>query len=215
MTRCANYDGDCAGHGGLACHDAAAVAGKEREMALSARVLRVRGQVADVDRGVYQDLDLRMAMHPSESPRYFWARLIAYCLQWEPGIAFSRGGLSSTEDPPLSVQDDTGILRAWIDVGAPSADRLNRASKAAGRVALYTWVDLALLTKEYANKRVYRIADIAVWPLAPALMTALEPLIDREIALELTRSDGRLYLGVGGQSIEADLQERRLIGEVA
>jgi uncharacterized protein YaeQ len=33
-------------------------------------------------------------------------------------IAFSRGGLSEPDDPPLAVRDLTGACRAWIE-GTP------------------------------------------------------------------------------------------------
>src|SRR5687767_5376358 len=120
-------------------------------MALTATVHRVQVTLSDVDRNVYESLDLRMARHPSESMRYMLTRLFAYALSYEEGIAFSKGGLSSTDEPPIAVHDPTGILLAWIDVGAPSAERLHKASKAAKRVALYTHAELTLLRRELAK----------------------------------------------------------------
>ena len=114
-------------------------------MALTATIYHFQITLSDVDRGVYEALDLRVARHPSETMRYLVTRTLAYCLSYEEGIAFSKGGLSSAEEAPLSVRDATGVLRAWIDVGSPSAERLHKASKAAGRVALFTHVELPLL----------------------------------------------------------------------
>ena len=119
-------------------------------MALTATLHRFAIQLSDVDRGVYESIDLRLARHPSESERYLWTRTIAYCLEYEPAqaegsaprserrIAFSKGGLSATDEPPVSVRDPTGRLLVWIDVGSPSAERLHKAAKLAERVALYT-----------------------------------------------------------------------------
>src|SRR5213076_750218 len=50
-------------------------------------------------------------------------------------IALSNG-LSEPHEPAIAVRDLTGVLKAWIDVGAPDAMRLHRASKAAPRVAV-------------------------------------------------------------------------------
>src|SRR5215216_4645254 len=102
-------------------------------MALQATMHNVELAVSDVDRGVYEALDLRVAQHPSETMRYLVTRLFAYCLSYEDGIAFSKGGLSDTDEPPIAVRDPTGVFLAWIDVGAPSAERLHKASKAARR----------------------------------------------------------------------------------
>src|SRR5579859_1329396 len=117
-------------------------------MALSATIHHFRVTLSDVDREVYETLDLRLARHPSESLRYLVTRTLAYCLSYAEGIAFSKEGISSAEEPPIAVRDSTGILLAWIDVGFPSAERLHKATKAARRVALYTHVDAALLRRE-------------------------------------------------------------------
>src|SRR3954464_6177041 len=114
-------------------------------MALTSTVYRLNITLSDVDRGVYEKLEVRTGRHPSESARYFWQRTLAYCLSYEDGIAFSKGGLSDAEQPPVSIHDPTGVFVAWIDVGSPSADRLHRASKAARRVALFTVTDRVLL----------------------------------------------------------------------
>src|SRR5262245_44730898 len=110
-------------------------------MALGSTIYHLTIELSDTDRSTYASLDLRLARHPSESSRYLLTRTLAYCLSYEEGICFSKGGLSSSEEPPVYVQDATGVLKAWIDVGAPSAKRLHKASKAAERVALFTHVE--------------------------------------------------------------------------
>ncbi|MFO0745342.1 MAG: YaeQ family protein [Myxococcota bacterium] len=179
-------------------------------MALPASIHRVIVALSDVDRGVYETLDLRLARHPSETIRYMLVRLLAYCLSYEEGIAFSRSGLSNPDEPPLAVHDPTGLLMAWIEVGMPSADRLHKASKAARKVALYTAGDLALLRKEAASRPIHKLADIAVWPLASALLDELEPHVGRETKLELVRSDGVLYLTVAGRTLESRIEATTL-----
>jgi uncharacterized protein YaeQ len=43
-------------------------------MALSATVYHVQIDLSDVDRGVYESLDLRVARHPSETMRYLLSK---------------------------------------------------------------------------------------------------------------------------------------------
>jgi uncharacterized protein YaeQ len=136
-------------------------------MALTATMYHLHVALSDVDRGVYEALDLRLARHPSESERYLLTRLLAYCLSYEEGIAFSKGGLSSASDAPITVTDPTGALLAWIDIGSPSAERLHKASKLAPRVSLFTAADLPSLRREAASRPIHRLADIDVWQLAP------------------------------------------------
>jgi uncharacterized protein YaeQ len=158
--------------------------------------------LSDVDRSVYESLDLRLARHPSESARYLLTRLLAYSLSYEEGIAFSKGGVSSTDEPPISVRDPTGILLAWIDIGSPSAERLHKASKAARRVALFTHVDPMLLRREASSRAIHKVEAIEVWRFEPAFLDALEPLLERSTKLEIARNDGGLYVTAGSRVIE-------------
>ncbi|HEY3818261.1 MAG TPA: YaeQ family protein [Polyangiaceae bacterium] len=180
-------------------------------MALTATMHHVEVTLSDVDRSVYESLDLRLARHPSESPRYLLTRLFAYCLSYEEGIAFSKGGLSSNDEPPIAVRDPTGLLLAWIDVGSPSAERLHKASKAARRVLLYTHVEPALLRREASTRAIHKVEDIEVWRLEPAFLDALEPMLDRSTKLEVARNDGGLYVTVGGRVIEGSIARVSLL----
>ena len=82
-------------------------------MALGATIHTFDVQLADVDRGVYDDLTLRVARHPSETDANMILRVLAYCLEFEEGIAFSEG-ISSADEPAVLVRDLTGRVTAWI-----------------------------------------------------------------------------------------------------
>lgn len=180
-------------------------------MALTATVHRFEIVLSDVDRGVYETLDLRVARHPSESLRYLVTRVLAYCLSYEEGITFSKGGVSSTDEPPVAVFDATGVMRAWIDVGSPSAERLHKAAKLADRVSLYTHADLALLRKEAATRTIHRLESIEVWRFEPAVLDAIAGVIDRHTTFELARNDGHVYVTLGANTIDVPLAPQRLV----
>jgi uncharacterized protein YaeQ len=179
-------------------------------MALGATIHHVQVALSDVDRDVYETLDMRVARHPSESARYLVTRTLAYCLSYEEGIAFSKGGISATDEPPVAVRDPTGVLVAWIDVGPPSAERLHKATKAARRVALYT-TDAALLRRAVAARPIHRVEEIEVWPLEMSLVDAVAEALGRTMKLEIVRSDERLYVTFDGRVIESPLSIERLV----
>jgi uncharacterized protein YaeQ len=179
-------------------------------MALGATVHRWQVTLSDVERQVYETLDLRLAQHPSETMRYLVTRALAYCLSYEDGIAFSKGGLSDAEEPAVSVFDATGTRTAWIDVGAPSAERLHRASKATPRVSVFTH-DLAQLRKEASSRAIHRVGEIAVFVLKPDFVDAIEALVDRNTKLEIVRSDGRLYVTVDGHTFDGEIDRASLV----
>jgi uncharacterized protein YaeQ len=143
-------------------------------------------------------------------------RMLAYCLSHTDGIAFSKEGIASTDDPPIAVRDPTGQLLEWIDVGAPSAERLHRATRMARRVSLYTSAALAQLQREAASRTIPRVEEIEVWRLEPAVLDAVDPRVDRNSKLELVRTDGLLYVTAGGEVIEGTITRGSLVaGEAA
>ena len=82
-------------------------------MALGATIYTFDIELADSDRAIYKSLNLRVAQHPSETPDYLLTRVLAYCLEYAEGIAFSKG-LSDPDEPAISVRDLTGALQAWL-----------------------------------------------------------------------------------------------------
>jgi uncharacterized protein YaeQ len=182
-------------------------------MALPSTVYHLALNLSDVDRGVYQTLDLRVARHPSETMRYLLTRVLAYALSYEEGIAFSKGGLSNPDEAPVSVRDATGRLIAWIDVGLPSAERLHKASKAAERVVLFTAGDVAVVRRDAATRPVHRAEAVVIRRLEPRFLDALEAVVGRDTSLELVHTEGHVYATVKGQVIEGRLVSERLAGE--
>lgn len=180
-------------------------------MALSATLYHLQVDLSDVDRNVYEPLDLRVARHPSENMRFMLTRTIAYCLSHTDGIAFSKDGIASTDDPPIAVRDPTGVLLEWIDVGNPAADRLHKATKAARQVSLFSCAPLAQLRREAASRPIHKVETIALWHLEPRFLDALEPRIDRKLKLELTRNDGLLYVTIGGEVTEGTITRCSLV----
>ena len=163
---------------------------------------------------MYEALDLRLARHPSESARYLLTRLLAYCLSYEEGIAFSKGGVSSADEPPVSVRDATGLLVAWIDVGLavggggctrrveggeprrPVHARGARPAPARGRVAPHP---------QGGSPR-----GVAARARLPR-RRSLAALLDRSTKLEIARNDGRLYVTCRGQVIEGEATRASLV----
>ncbi len=180
-------------------------------MALTATIYHFQITLSDVDRGVYEALDLRVARHPSESMRYLVTRTLAYCLCFEDGIAFSKGGLSTAEEAPVSVRDGTGVLRAWIDVGAPSADRLHKASKAAERVTLFTHVELSLLLREASARAIHHVEEIEVFRIEPEFLDSIAAKLEKNSKFEVVRTDGQLYVTLGGEALNGALTQCSLV----
>jgi uncharacterized protein YaeQ len=174
-------------------------------LALPATIRRFEIALADADRDVYEQLDLRVAQHPSESERYLVARVLARALEHAEGLEFSKGGVSDDEEPALVQRDLRGDLLAWIEIGSPSPDRLHKASKAAPRVVVYTWKDSQELASAIAERGVHRRERIALRPLPPEFLDRIARTLERTNRWDLSVTGGSIYLTIAGELFEATL----------
>jgi uncharacterized protein YaeQ len=170
-------------------------------MSLTATVYTIDIDLSDSDRGVYETLALRVARHPSESDEYLVARVLAYCLEYTEGIAFSRGGLSEADEPAISIRDLTGALQAWIDVGTPDASRLHKACKLAPRVAVYIHKDPGPFLRNLGGARIHRAEALELYAIDRALIAALVARIERRMAFAVSINEREIYVSIGQDSL--------------
>jgi uncharacterized protein YaeQ len=179
-------------------------------VALGATMYVFEVRLADADRGVYETLTIRAARHPSETAEYLVTRLLAYCLEYTEGIAFSKG-LSDPDEPAISVRDLTGALQAWIEVGAPDASRLHKAAKAAPKLAVYVHRDVDALLSRLAGERIHRSEALRICAVDRELLGAFVARLDRRMDFDLAVSDGTIYLSLGADTLTGTVQERRIV----
>jgi uncharacterized protein YaeQ len=173
-------------------------------VALTATIYNFDVQLADVDRGVYEALTFKVACQPSETEEYLMSRVLAYCLEYAEGISFSRG-IAEADVPALAVRDLTGALRVWIDVGAPDAARLHKASKAAPRVAVYTHREPRNVLQALAGERIHRADQLELYAIDRELVAGLVARLDRRNEWELSVTERHVYVVVDGDTIDGPI----------
>lgn len=181
-------------------------------MALPPTIYRATLQLADVDRGCYERLTVTLARHPSETAERLVARLLAYALCYEEGLAFSRG-ISAGDEPDIWRKAPDGRVATWIEVGLPDAERLTKATRHAGRVILLACGKGLPRWTEQHVARLSALDNLQVFTLEPAFLQALGAHLERGIAWEITITSGNIYLDCGSSSLESPLTW--LIGAMA
>jgi len=177
-------------------------------MALTATLYNFDTELADIDRGVYQTLALRLARHPSETPEFMLTRLLAYCLEYTEGIEFTEG-VSAGDDPAVVVRDMTGRITAWIEVGMPDAARLHRGSKLAGRSAVYTHRSVAKVLDALNGKQVHRAGEIPIYEFGKGFVEDVAAVLQRRDKLSVSVTERQLYLDVSGRTFATTIAEHR------
>ena len=135
-------------------------------------------------------------------------RILAYCLEYAEGIAFGAGGISSTDEPAVLVRDLTGSITAWIEVGAPYAQRLHHGSKIADRAAVYTHRDPEKLLAAWQGKTIHRADEIVLRAFDRRFVDAVAAEIGRRNDLTVSVTEGQLYLELDGATSDTQIDER-------
>lgn len=178
-------------------------------MALTSTIYNFEIQLSDMDRNVYETLDLRVAQHPSESAEYLVTRLLAYGCEYTEGIEFSKG-ISTPDDPPVFVRDLTGKMLTWIEIGSPDAARVHRASKASERVVIYTHKDPKQLLAQWAGERIHKAEEVELYSVDRTMLDAIVAKLDRRMSFGLSITDRHLYLAIGDEVIDGALTRHPL-----
>ncbi len=164
-------------------------------MALKATVFKATLNIADMDRHYYADHHLTLARHPSETDERMMIRLLAFVLNADEGLEFTRG-LSTDDEPELWQKNLSGEIELWIELGLPDESRLRKACNRAQKVVLYTYGGRAVpLWWEKHHNKLTRFNNLTIIDLPQEGTEALAGLAERTMSLQCTIQDGEVGIG--------------------
>jgi len=163
-------------------------------MALKSTIFKVKLSVADITRNYYEDHDLTLARHPSETDLRMLVRVIAFALNAHEHLKFGKG-ISSPEEPDLWQVDLTGEIIHWIDLGQPQEKRIRQACSKARQVSVYTYQPGAAISwfKDIETD-LERFDHLRVINLGVGDDSLVAKLIARTMALNCTIEDDQIML---------------------
>ena len=174
-------------------------------MARPSTIYKVSLQLADLDRSVYDTLQVTAAQHPSETAERLVIRLLALAVFSEPELTFTKG-LSATDEPDLWVKGPDGRVRLWVEVGLPDADRIIKACRHAERVALLACGRLFFSWSQQHLPKLEKVTNLTVVNFDQALITTLAEQLERSVNWSITITEGTMYLTVGSVTHETAIQ---------
>ena len=107
-------------------------------MAENATIYRFTIDLTDLDRNVYEKLSVHVALHPSETLERMAMRVLAYCLNYDEQLSFTKG-LSSDSEPDLWHKSYSDEIELWLELGLPDAKRIKKACSQSKQVKLYAY----------------------------------------------------------------------------
>ena len=171
-------------------------------MAQPSTIYRTSIQLSDIDRNLYESLQVTVARHPSETEERLLARILAYALYYDPELSFTKG-VGAGDEPDLWIKGPDGRVRHWIEVGLPDAERLVKASRHSEQVVLCAYGSSRSIWEKQHLPKLAGISNLTVLNLDQAFLGRLSKQLQRSISWSLTITEGSLYLASDGETLES------------
>jgi uncharacterized protein YaeQ len=101
-------------------------------------IYKIKIMLSDLDRNYFEPVNLTIALHPSETLERMMVRVLAFCINAQERLEFSKG-LSEPDEPDIWLHSLDDRMELWIDVGEPAADRIKKATHIAEAVKVYSF----------------------------------------------------------------------------
>ena len=171
-------------------------------MAQKATIFKAEISISDMDRNYYQDHNLTIARHPSETDERMMLRLVAFIQNAHEFLSFSKG-ISDDEEPDLWQKNYSDVIEMWIELGQPSEQRIKKGCNQSQKMMIYSYADNSFDAwwKKEQNKLSQR-KNLSVVTLPSELASELSGLTERNMQIQVTIQDGQMWLNINNQNIE-------------
>ncbi|MBD1391257.1 YaeQ family protein [Neiella sp. HB171785] len=160
-------------------------------MALKATILKANLSIADMDRHHYQDYQLTIAQHPSETDRRVMLRLLAFATLADDNLQFCKG-LSTDDEPDLWQLHDNGTIERWVELGTPDPKRLKKACHKAKQVYLFCYGDNAVTVWWSQHRQaVESLRNLTILQIRDDELDGLAQLVQRSMNLAMTQQESQ------------------------
>lgn len=175
-------------------------------MAEKATIYKATITLADMDRNVFGDYNLTVALHPSETVERMMVRILAFCYCAAENLTFTKG-LSSMEEPDLWLKHDNGTILQWIEVGQPAPERLKKASGQAQAVRVFSYgrgMDVWWKTNSAAIRA---LPKVSIHSFAADELQQLCALADKTMKFSVTITETIAYVSSATENLTISLRE--------
>lgn len=160
-------------------------------MALKPTIFKFDIAISDLDRSFFDSVNLTVAQHPSESIERMMARVLAYCLNAEEHLMFTKG-LSSADEPDIEMRSLDNQHMLWIDVGEPAFERIKKATRSSKTVKVYSFNSKSDVWWSQCYEK-FKDLKVAVNQFKWAEIQTLASKVERTMSISVTLTEGSAY----------------------
>lgn len=175
-------------------------------MAEKATIYKANLNLSNMDRNVYGDFNLTVALHPSETVERMMVRILAFCYCAEENLTFTKG-LSSVEEPDLWRKHDNGTILEWIEVGQPAPDRLKKASNQSQKVKVFSYGRGMDVWWKNNGAAISSMPKVSTYSFAAEELQQVVNLADKTMNLSVTITESIAYISTPTEHLSIHLRE--------
>lgn len=170
-------------------------------MALKATVFKVSLQIADMDRAYYNDHQLMLAQHPSETDDRMMVRLLAFAMNASGSLSFSKG-MNVDDEPELWDKTLSGEIDLWIEFGQSDEKWIRKACGRAKAVQLITYAGRSVPIWWKQNEAALaRYDNLTVTNIPEDAVKAMGKMVGKNMALQINICEGQIWISDENDSV--------------
>jgi len=163
-------------------------------VALKPTIYKLRIALSDLNRNYYDTLSLTLAQHPSETLERMMVRVLAYCINAQEHLVFTKG-LSDVEEADIWVRTLDGQTSLWIDIGEPAVDRIKKVCRHASAVKIYCFNAKADVWWQQSQSKI-RMLKASVYKFDWDTIQRLTALVQRTMDMSVSITGDSAYVAM-------------------
>lgn len=128
------------------------------------------------------------------------ARVMAFCLNAQPGLVFTKG-LSEVEEPDIWVRTSHDNTSLWVDVGEPAPERIKKAVRKADSVKVYSFNSKSQVWWEQ-NKSKLVLLDAQFYQFEYSQIKGMSSFLARTMDMSVTITGDSAFIASQGGELE-------------
>jgi uncharacterized protein YaeQ len=150
-----------------------------------------------------------VARHPSETDERMMVRILAFALNADEHLSFTRG-LCQDDEPELWQRSLSDEIERWIEIGQPDEKRIRKACARSRHVSVYCHQYRAAgVWWEQTAAKLERFKNLSVFRLPSGTTEQLGAMVQRNMDLQCTVQDGDIWLSDENDNLALTLERLR------
>ena len=168
-------------------------------MAIKSTIYKANIQLSNIDKNHYDNLQLTLARHSSETEERLMIRLLAFLQHADTQPSFGKG-ISNEDEAVVWSKNDVDEIMLWIELGQIDLKRIKRASRLSKQMVIYCYGSTADIWWPQIKEKLSDFKNLTVFKVPNDTSEILAQFANRNMSFDCMIEDGQLWLHGENQS---------------